>query len=51
VVGQLARRVVVLDQGRVIADGDPATVAADAVVAAAYLGTTADQLAGTGAPR
>jgi ABC-type branched-subunit amino acid transport system ATPase component/ABC-type branched-subunit amino acid transport system permease subunit len=38
VVRSLADRVVVLDAGRVIADGDPDEVAADAGVRAAYLG-------------
>jgi branched-chain amino acid transport system ATP-binding protein len=39
VVLTLANRLVVLDRGRVIADGLPATVAADSAVIAAYLGT------------
>jgi ABC-type branched-subunit amino acid transport system ATPase component len=52
VVGQLARRVVVLDRGRVIADGEPAGVAVDPAVVASYLGTTADRLTeGVGAQR
>jgi len=39
VVLSLADRLVVLDRGRVIAVGAPATVAADSAVIAAYLGT------------
>ena len=38
VVNQLATRIVVLDQGRVLAEGDPATVMADPAVVRAYLG-------------
>ena len=38
VVRQLADRVVVLDAGRVIADGTPAEVAEDDRVRATYLG-------------
>jgi len=34
----IADRVVVLERGRVIADGPPAAVASDAAVIAAYLG-------------
>ena len=38
VVNQLATRIVVLDQGRVLAEGDPATVMSDPGVVRAYLG-------------
>jgi ABC-type branched-subunit amino acid transport system ATPase component len=41
VVRSLADRIVVLDAGRVIADGSPDAVAADAAVRAAYLGRQA----------
>ena len=38
VVRSLADRIVVLHQGRLVADGDPATVIASDVVQEAYLG-------------
>jgi branched-chain amino acid transport system permease protein len=42
VVNQLATRIVVLDQGRVLAEGAPAVVMRDPVVVKAYLGRQAD---------
>jgi len=41
VVNQLATRIVVLDQGRTLAEGDPATVMRDPAVIRAYLGRRA----------
>jgi branched-chain amino acid transport system ATP-binding protein len=38
VVRSLADRIVVLHQGRLVADGDPATVIASPIVQEAYLG-------------
>ena len=38
-VGSLAQRVIVLDRGRVIADGTPAEVRENEQVVAAYLGS------------
>lgn len=42
VVSELATRVVVLDEGRVLADGDPATVMREPEVVRAYLGGRAE---------
>jgi branched-chain amino acid transport system permease protein len=42
VVNQLATRLVVLDQGRTLAEGEPATVMREPDVVSAYLGTGAD---------
>jgi branched-chain amino acid transport system permease protein len=42
VVNQLATRIVVLDQGRLLADGDPSQVMREAAVVTAYLGREGD---------
>jgi branched-chain amino acid transport system permease protein len=42
VVNQLATRIVVLDQGLVLAEGDPGRVMKDPAVVKAYLGRQAD---------
>lgn len=42
VVRELADRIIVLHQGALVADGDPATVMASPVVQEAYLGSAAD---------
>jgi sulfate-transporting ATPase len=44
VVGRLAERVIVLDQGGILAQGTPAEIAADPAVIAAYLGSNAGLL-------
>lgn len=49
VVNQLATRVVVLDQGRVLAEGPPGVVMRDPAVVAAYLGSAAPGGAEAGA--
>ena len=46
-VGRVAQRVVVLDQGRIIADGTPRAVARDRLVREAFLGTAARELTGS----
>jgi len=45
VVHSLADRILVLHEGRLVADGDPATVMASPVVQRAYLGTAAEDAA------
>jgi branched-chain amino acid transport system permease protein len=40
VVNQLASRIVVLDRGRVLADGEPRQVMSDPAVVRAYLGSS-----------
>ena len=47
VVGRLAERVIVLDQGGILAEGTPAEIAADPAVIAAYLGSNARLLEDT----
>ena len=42
VVRSLADRIIVLHNGKLVADGDPATVIASPVVQEAYLGATAE---------
>jgi branched-chain amino acid transport system ATP-binding protein len=42
VVRSLADRIIVLHQGELVADGDPAAVIASPIVQEAYLGVTAD---------
>jgi branched-chain amino acid transport system permease protein len=42
VVNQLATRIVVLDQGRLLAEGEPTIVMQDPAVVSAYLGRPAD---------
>jgi ABC-type branched-subunit amino acid transport system ATPase component/ABC-type branched-subunit amino acid transport system permease subunit len=44
VVGRLAQRVLVLDQGGLLAEGTPAEIASDPAVIAAYLGSSNAQL-------
>jgi ABC-type branched-subunit amino acid transport system ATPase component/ABC-type branched-subunit amino acid transport system permease subunit len=46
VVGRLAERVIVLDQGGILAQGTPAEIASDPAVVAAYLGGNAGLLEG-----
>jgi branched-chain amino acid transport system permease protein len=48
-VFRFARRITVLAEGAVLAEGDPAAIAADARVRAVYLGPAADARAGTDA--
>jgi len=49
VVRSLADRIIVLHNGRLVADGDPAAVIASPVVQEAYLGVPATADAGKGA--
>jgi branched-chain amino acid transport system ATP-binding protein len=43
VVSELADRIIVLHNGRLVADGDPAAVIASPVVQNAYLGMVAEE--------
>jgi len=45
VVRELADRIIVLHNGQLVADGDPATVIASKVVQEAYLGITVEEAA------
>jgi len=45
VVGELADRIIVLHNGQLVADGEPAAVIASPVVQGAYLGITTEEVA------